>query len=137
MTLATIKQDIIKQYKNLVSKAILKALEIIFSPCCEETITSVSYDCGTEELTLSISPAIPSIGQNGGFSEVFAEGGYHNFGVISADGTTITVSSVALVDVIGITSYYAAIFLPTALDNENSGAYIFASGLVIPVGPCE
>lgn len=139
MTLATIKQDILKQYKNLVSKAILKAIDIIFSPCCEEDITVVAYDCATNDLTVTISPAIPSVGLNGGFAKVFVGAAPATFlgtGTISADGTSIVIAGVAEMDVVGETIFTADLFLPTGLDDENNGAYIHAAGTVTAIPAC-
>jgi hypothetical protein len=112
------------------SKRLLKGVSLLLHKCCPVTITDVVYDCGTTDLTLTISPAQPLLGL--GFAQVFSTIGGGTFlgaGTISADGTTITCSPAAAP--VGVDqTITATIFFPTNTSNSILGVYqIATSGL--------
>lgn len=62
MTLKTIKQDILKQYKGLLNNRYISALNFLFSPCCNISGTGVAVctDVNTFTLTITLNGALPS-----------------------------------------------------------------------------
>lgn len=62
MTLATIKQDILKQYKNLLNNKYISALNFLLSPCCTISGTGVAVctDVNTFTLTITLDGPLPS-----------------------------------------------------------------------------
>jgi len=141
--LDNIKFAIINFAKPLVSKKLLNAIKALLNPCCVISITDATYDCGTEVLTLDITPARPSYAGFSGFAEVFTDAGtpgdkiFLGDGVISGDGKTITVE-IPLVDApVGADQIFTAtIFLPTGIDNTTIGVYQVAVSTAQTIPAC-
>lgn len=55
MILATIKQDILKQYNRLLNKKYIAALQYLLSPCCTISGTGVAVCKGINIFTLTIT----------------------------------------------------------------------------------
>jgi hypothetical protein len=130
---SNVKNSILAFVKNLVNKKLYNAIKVLLNPCCDIAITDVAYDCGTEELTLTISPVRPSFSSLSGFSQVFTDGGtpgdsvFVGTGTISADGKSVVVE-VAVADApVGADQIFSiTFFLPTPQDNSTIGVYQIA-----------
>lgn len=66
------RQSILSLLRNLVSKTILRAIDIILSPCCTSSIESVEVSCGEEtgsyDLIIHLSESVPMLGK--GFASI-------------------------------------------------------------------
>lgn len=119
--------------KELFSNRLLAAFKAILYPCCTVEVTNAEYDCGTTDLTLTISPAQPAFGTYG-FAQVFTEpDGFYGAGTLSADGSTVTVTGEA--PPVGNTTVIVSLFLPTGQSTSTPGVYLIATG-PIAIGPC-
>lgn len=125
------KQLILAMAKPLLwnsYKEVYKALEIVLSPCCTLAITDVVYDCGEEQLTVTITPSQTFIGNVGGFAQVFTDGGTPGDSVFLGAGTVTgntVVVDIPLADApVGVNQIFSVtVFLPTINGNSVIGAY--------------
>lgn len=82
-TKSNIKTSILNFVKSLVSKRVLKAFDIILSPCCTNTITAVSAECADVtgyNVTVTFT----------GTTNLFG----HGFGILYVDGVPVAVQGV-------------------------------------------
>lgn len=115
--------------KPFASKTLQKAISVLLQPCCTNSITDVSNDCSTSTVTLTLATPIPSWAALGAFAQVFSvTNGFIGAGTLSADGNTISVST--LTTPTGIDQIFSVtIFLPSTQTNSTIGVYQIAVGV--------
>ena len=94
-TLSTMKATVLKTIKGLVSKSLYRAIEILFQPCCDITVTNVEAVCipgtGNYDVTITLSKGVNLLGQ--GYVIVYIRGHVVTFDSYN-DSNTISISNV-------------------------------------------
>lgn len=140
---SNIKTSILAFVKRIVNKRIYNAIEIILSPCCTIEITDVVYDCGTEDLTLTINPSQIFEASVESPVLVFTDGGnppdnvFLGTGEVNSDGKSIVVG-IPLADApVGVDQIFTVkILMPTNLNNTNTGVYQTGVSAETTIVPC-
>ena len=115
--------------KPFASKTLQKAISVLLQPCCTNSITDVSNDCGTDIMTITLATPMPSWASLGGFAQVLSDdNGFIGAGTISADGKTVTVSTA--ITPVGVGQVFSVtLFLPSSQTNSATGVYQIAIGV--------
>lgn len=116
---SNIKTSILGFLKHMVSKTQLKAVDVIFSPCCSVSIDSVDVDCistGVYDVTVTLTNSLGYLGK--GFALLSFDGVFYE-GVVT-EPKTITFENIAVTA--GTITIGGYVFLPTNSD-ETSGVW--------------
>lgn len=124
------------------SKTLKKAISVLLKPCCNITVSDVSYDCGEEELTVVLSEAQVSLASLGAYVQVFTDQGTGDFVYVGeadlgADGKTVVINiSTADAPVGADQIFKAVIFLPSGNIITTPGVFILALSEEITIPSC-
>lgn len=135
---SNIKNSILAFVKNIVSKTYYRAFEVILNPCCILTITDVVYDCGTEQLTVTISPSQTFTAGHNGFAQVFSDtNGFLGAGTISSDGASVVIDIPVADTPVGVGQIFSVtVFQPTINGNSILGVYMIGTSEEITIVAC-
>lgn len=119
-------------------RSVYRAIEIVLSPCCDLVITDVVYDCGTEQLTVSISNSQAFIAGHNGFAQVFSDAnGFLGAGTISSDGASVVIDIPVADTPVGVGQIFTVtVFQPTMNGNSILGAYMIGTSEAITIVAC-
>ena len=140
MTLATIKQDIIKQYNRLLNKKYISAFNFLLSPCCTIHGEGVALctDINVFTLTITLDQSLPSFPVPFGIlinteDAVLASGVYTSPDTITATITFPAGGSINVTQAVGVSILY-----PTSSDGS-IGVYhnFLVSDVVFNGNPCD
>lgn len=140
---SNIKMSILAFVKRIVSKRIYNAIETILSPCCTIEITDVVYDCGTEDLTLTITPSKVFEANTESVVYVFTDAGtpgdvvFLGVGEVNSGGGSVVVG-IPLADApVGADQIFTIkILSSTNNGNNNTGVFQTGVSLETTIVPC-
>lgn len=126
------KNSIIAFLKNQVSKKILKAISIILSPCCDNSISKITSTCiSTNHVTLVIDLSY-NVGLLGAGTASVNIGGTIYTGTYDNAGN-VTLTNIALTG--GSKVFTVTLFLPTN-SSADLGTYMITPAFTYVVPTC-
>lgn len=145
-TLATMKKSILNFAKGLIPQQMWRAIEIILSPCCSNSISSIEFTCNRDEvgnydITINLANSINLLGKgkfylfvNGIIATSETDPDVENGFIFSwSDGNSVTITNVNIGPSTGYpsTTVFISLFLPTSDNFLNSGSSVSLPPLII------
>ena len=140
-TLSTMKATVLKTIQGLVSKTLYRAIELLFQPCCDVTITNVVAKGNTKgnyDITITLDKPVHML-KNGLITAFFGNGSFVISTGISPydESTTIVLNDVNLGSSSGGTYNVSVLFTlpisnaepPTVVEELSPGAFIVSASL--------